>query len=106
MAVLSLVEVQNLTCERGGRRIFKDISFAVATGQVLTLEGPNGAGKSSALRILAGLLPPTGGDGRMQMSAGYSGTDPAESGKLTGWVGHHDGGQAPPRSGQRTAEIP
>ena len=94
MAVLSLVEVQNLTCERGGRRIFRDISFAAATGQVLTLEGPNGAGKSSALRILAGLLPPAAGDVRMQMSAGYAVTDAEERGKLTGWIGHNDGVKA------------
>jgi len=91
MAVLSLVEVQNLTCERGGRRIFKDISFAAAAGQVLTLEGPNGAGKSSALRILAGLLPQAAGEIRLQMSAGYAVTDPEERGRLVGWIGHTDG---------------
>jgi len=94
MAVLSLVEVQNLTCERGGRRIFRDISFAAATGQVLTLEGPNGAGKSSALRILSGLLPAAAGEVRMQMSAGYAVTDSEERGKLIGWIGHNDGVKA------------
>jgi heme exporter protein A len=94
MAVLSLVEVQNLTCERGGRRIFRDISFAAASGQVLTLEGPNGAGKSSALRILSGLLPAASGDIRMQMTAGYAVTDSEERGKLVGWVGHNDGVKA------------
>src|SRR4029077_2475131 len=94
MAVLSLVEVQNLTCERGGRRIFKDISFAAAAGQVLTLEGPNGAGKSSALRILAGLLPQAAGEVRLQMSAGYALTDPDERARLVGWMGHTDGVKA------------
>jgi heme exporter protein A len=93
MAVLSLVEVQNLTCERGGRRIFRDISFAAASGQVLTLEGPNGAGKSSALRIISGLLP-AAGEVRMQMTAGYAVTDSEERGKLTGWIGHNDGVKA------------
>jgi heme exporter protein A len=91
MAVLSLVEVEGLTIERGGRRIFRDVSFAAATGQVLTLEGPNGAGKSSALRVLAGLLSPAAGEVRLQMSAGYVVTDAEERGRLTGWVGHHDG---------------
>ena len=67
MAVLSLVEVQNLTCERGGRRIFRDISFAAASGQVLTLEGPNGAGKSSALRILADSLQVDAVEARQQL---------------------------------------
>jgi heme exporter protein A len=94
MAVLSLVEAKNLTIERGGRRIFRDISFAAATGQVLTLEGPNGAGKSSALRVLAGFLPQAAGEVRMQMSAGYDVTDPEERGKLVGWIGHTDGVKA------------
>jgi heme exporter protein A len=94
MAVLSLVEVKNLTCERGGRRIFRDISFAAATGQVLTLEGPNGAGKSSALRILAGFLAQAAGEIRMQMTAGYAVTDAEERGKLIGWIGHTDGVKA------------
>src|SRR5215469_17382653 len=94
MADLSLVEVQNLTCERAGRRVFRNLGFAVASGQVLTLEGPNGAGKSSALRILAGLLAPAAGEIRMQMSAGYAVTDAEERGKLTGWIGHTDGVKA------------
>src|SRR5882724_8706384 len=94
MAVLSLVEVQNLTCERGGRRIFKDISFAAAAGQVLTLEGPNGAGKTSALRILSGLLPQAAGEVHVHMGAGFVVTDAEERGRLAGWVGHYDGVKA------------
>src|SRR3981081_3722122 len=91
MAVLSLVEVQNFTCERRGRPIFTEIRFVAAGGQVLTLEGPNGAGKSSALRILSGLLPQAAGDIRLQMNAGYAVTDPEERGRLVGWIGHSDG---------------
>ena len=94
MAVLSLVQVQDLTCERAGRRVFRNISFAAATGQVMTLEGPNGAGKSSALRILAGLLPQAAGEVRLQMSAGYAVTDPDERARLVGWMGHTDGVKA------------
>jgi heme exporter protein A len=94
MAVISLVEVQALTCERGGRRIFRNISFAVSGGQVLTLEGPNGAGKTSALRILSGLLPPAAGEVRVHMGAGFVVTDGEERGRLAGWVGHYDGVKA------------
>jgi heme exporter protein A len=94
MAVLNLVQVQDLTCERAARRVFRNISFAVATGQVMTLEGPNGAGKSSALRILAGLLPQASGDVRLQMNAGYAVTDAEERARLTGWMGHMDGVKA------------
>jgi heme exporter protein A len=94
MAVISLVEAQALTCERGGRRIFRNISFAVSGGQVLTLEGPNGAGKTSALRILSGLLPQAAGEVRVHMGAGYVVGDAEERGRLAGWVGYYDGVKA------------
>ena len=47
---------ENLLCLRGGRVVFKDLSFEVATGAALILRGPNGAGKSSLLRIAATLM--------------------------------------------------
>jgi ABC-type transport system involved in cytochrome c biogenesis ATPase subunit len=68
MAVLCLVEVQGLTCERGGRRIFRDISFAAATGQVLTLEGPNGAGRAPPCAF-SPASSQAAGEIRMQMTA-------------------------------------
>lgn len=45
----------NLTCERGGRIVFRDLSFSLAAGQLLQLTGPNGSGKSSLIRLIAGL---------------------------------------------------
>ncbi len=51
----------DLACERGGRRLFAALSFALAAGEALVLEGPNGSGKSSLLRLLAGLLRPLAG---------------------------------------------
>lgn len=44
------------------------ISFNVKRGEVLGLLGSNGAGKSTTIKILAGILRPTGGDVRI---AGY-----------------------------------
>ncbi|MDN3356483.1 ABC transporter ATP-binding protein [Actinomadura sp. DC4] len=38
-----------------------DIELNVAEGEVVALLGPNGAGKTTALRVLAGLLPLSGG---------------------------------------------
>ena len=50
------------------RRVFFDqfealrgVSFQVGTGEALGLIGRNGAGKSTALRVIARILPPTGG---------------------------------------------
>jgi len=52
---------QSLTCERGGRRLFAGLDFALAPGDALILRGPNASGKSSLLRVLAGLLEPSEG---------------------------------------------
>src|ERR1700733_2524798 len=46
----------DLACERGGREVFAGVSFAVASGEALTISGRNGAGKSSLLRTLIGLV--------------------------------------------------
>jgi heme exporter protein A len=75
---------------RGGRLIFRGLDFSVARGDVLSLEGPNGAGKSSALRMLAGLLPPVEGVIGFRCPGGET-TDAEERGKLVGWFGHADG---------------
>jgi ABC-2 type transport system ATP-binding protein len=41
------------------------VSLKLAAGQVLGLLGPNGSGKSTTLKLLAGLLVPTAGHGRI-----------------------------------------
>ncbi len=46
---------QDLTCERGGRIVFRDVSLSLKPGQLMQLTGPNGSGKSSLLRLIAGL---------------------------------------------------
>ena len=51
--------------ERGGRLALSAPGFEVAAGQAGILRGPNGAGKSTLLRALAGLLPLSAGDARL-----------------------------------------
>ena len=53
---------ENVTCVRGRRFLFGDVSFALDAGDALVVTGPNGAGKSSLLRLAAGLLKAEKGD--------------------------------------------
>jgi NitT/TauT family transport system ATP-binding protein len=46
----------------GGLHALDRVSFEVRAQEFLCILGPSGSGKSTLLRILAGLLPPTGGD--------------------------------------------
>jgi len=43
----------------------KEVSFAVAEGELVGFLGPNGAGKTTTLKMLAGLLYPTSGSARV-----------------------------------------
>lgn len=57
-----MLEVNNVTCERGRRQIFSNITFVLRPGQLLLLLGANGSGKTSLLKMLAGLLAPVQGN--------------------------------------------
>ena len=59
-----MLEVKNLTCVRGTRRLFKDLNFSAEPGELVELRGPNGSGKTSLLRILCGLATPAAGEVR------------------------------------------
>ncbi len=47
---------QDLTLIRGERCLFKDLTFALTSGELLLLEGQNGSGKTSLMRAIAGML--------------------------------------------------
>ncbi len=49
--------VKSMSCRRGGKSVFRDIGFAIASGEAVVVTGANGSGKSSLLRVLAGLIP-------------------------------------------------
>lgn len=59
-----MLEGAELECERGGKTLFRGLSFAAARGELVRIAGPNGSGKTSLLRILCGLLSPTQGEVR------------------------------------------
>ncbi len=57
-----MLEVSNLECVRGDRRLFAGMSFSVKSGELLHVQGPNGSGKTSLLRMVCGLVSPVQGD--------------------------------------------
>ncbi len=57
-----MLEAKDLECERGGRSLFKSLSFTLSPGEALRVAGANGSGKTSLLRVLCGLLLPAGGE--------------------------------------------
>ncbi len=75
----------DLACVRGGRQVFRDLSFALSSGQALLVTGPNGAGKSSLLRLVAGLV--RAANGRIELSDGEPGLTIAEQ---SHYLGHQD----------------
>ncbi|MGI8837795.1 MAG: cytochrome c biogenesis heme-transporting ATPase CcmA [Pyrinomonadaceae bacterium] len=62
----SMLEVTNLDCVRGDRKLFSDINLSLKPGTLLQVQGANGSGKTSLLRILCGLLAPARGEVRWQ----------------------------------------
>ncbi|PVB61227.1 heme ABC exporter ATP-binding protein CcmA [Labrenzia sp. 011] len=76
---------ENLTIDRGGRRVFEDLSFSLNGGSALVVTGANGIGKSSLLRTLAGLVPPS--HGSIRLEGGAADTPPEEQAH---YFGHQD----------------
>ncbi len=57
-----MLEVRGLRKEYKRHLAVNDLSFTVQPGEIIGLLGPNGAGKTTALRCIAGILRPTGGE--------------------------------------------
>jgi heme exporter protein A len=84
------LQASSLTCVRGGRIVFRDVSFRVGAGEALAIEGANGSGKTSLLRMIAGFLAPQAGSIVLSRD-GAEISDAEERGKHVGWLGHQDG---------------
>ena len=51
-----LLNLENLSCSRGERELFRDFSLHLDPGEILQIAGPNGSGKTTLLRVLCGLF--------------------------------------------------
>src|SRR5262249_35004138 len=56
-----MLRVEHLSAGYGEAAVLRDVSLAVAAGEVVTLCGRNGAGKTTLLRCVMGLHKPSGG---------------------------------------------
>jgi ABC-2 type transport system ATP-binding protein len=57
----TIIETNRLTKHYGSSRGIQDVTFRVDQGEVFGFLGPNGAGKTTTMRVLMGLLRPSGG---------------------------------------------
>jgi ABC-type branched-subunit amino acid transport system ATPase component/ABC-type branched-subunit amino acid transport system permease subunit len=61
-----LLEVRAARRTFGGLVAVNDLSFSIATGDIVGLIGPNGAGKSTTFALISGALPLSGGEIRFR----------------------------------------
>ena len=54
--MLPNLQVENLSCVRSEKAIFKNLNFEVLPGQNIEIIGSNGSGKTTLLRTLLGLI--------------------------------------------------
>jgi ABC-2 type transport system ATP-binding protein len=61
----AIIEIDHLTREFNGVVAVDDLTLVVEEGELFGLVGPDGAGKTTTMRLLCGILEPSGGDARV-----------------------------------------
>jgi tungstate transport system ATP-binding protein len=56
------IELRGLTYEANGKRVIDGLDLTIDQRGITAIMGPNGAGKSVLLRLMHGLIAPTGGE--------------------------------------------
>src|SRR5437899_1641343 len=62
---MSVIRLNNLTRGYGRRRGIEGISMEIPEATLFGFLGPNGAGKTTTIRVLLGLLRPSGGSAQI-----------------------------------------
>ncbi len=60
-----VIETHSLSRRFGTLVAVRDVSLSVYKGEIFGVLGPNGAGKSTTIRMLCGILDPSGGSGKV-----------------------------------------
>lgn len=58
MSIINQLQLDQITCQRGDKTLFTNLSLTWQSGDFIQIEGHNGIGKTSLLRILVGLSQP------------------------------------------------
>jgi ABC-type multidrug transport system fused ATPase/permease subunit len=58
-----VIDVHGLNKSFGTHHVVKDLALTVRRGEIFGFLGPNGSGKTTTIRMLCGLLVPSGGEG-------------------------------------------
>jgi ABC-type Fe3+/spermidine/putrescine transport system ATPase subunit len=57
--------LDRLSKQFGNQTAVDSVSLAVTAGELIVLLGPSGCGKTTTLRMIAGFVPPSAGDIRL-----------------------------------------
>lgn len=79
------VEVKKLVRNFGARKVLREVSFSLTTGESMAVTGINGSGKTTLLRILAGLT--AANRGTVEFFSGDKLLDKAGARELISYVG-------------------
>ncbi len=60
-----MIELREICKSYNGKVVLAPLTLDVSAGEVVALVGPNGAGKSTTLKVLAGVIQPSGGTARI-----------------------------------------
>ena len=79
-----MIDTEGLWREYGGQVALHPLTLRVERGEILGFLGPNGAGKSTTVKLLTGMIKPSGGSARV---AGFDvAAEPLEVKKRIGYV--------------------
>jgi len=79
-----MIKLTNLTKQYGSFTAVKNIDLEVKAGEVFGFLGPNGAGKTTTIKMMAGLLQPTGGS--VEIGGFDVQKEPLQAKAITGFI--------------------